>query len=694
MTARIFQISFYAQRPLPKWSLIHRPLILCVPSSFRTIHHNSQKPSHTDSMKSPTMDPPRDPNTLSNYNKWLTAHTTANLEIQFDQQRLSGNVVLTLKSLSDSATKDILLDTSHLDISDIRVNDKSAEWELLPRMEPYGSALKISLDSGLPADQTVEVLMQISTTKSCTALQWLTPAQTSNKKHPYMFSQCQAIHARSIFPCQDTPDVKSTFDFNITSPLPVIASGLASTSNPTSPSPSGKSDLYKFHQPLPIPSYLFAIASGDIVSASIGPRSVVATSPDQLSACVDELSADTESFLQAAEKIVYPYAWQQYNVLVLPPSFPYGGMENPIFTFATPTIISHDRQNVDVIAHELAHSWSGNLVSNASWQHFWLNEGWTTYLERRILAAIHGNDAWRDFSAIIGWQALTESVDQYGATHEFTKLIVNLRGQDPDDAFSSVPYEKGFNLLYHLEKLVTQPKFDSFIPHYFTKWRGKSLDSYEFRATLLDFFADDPTASEQLAAVDWHTWFYAPGLPPKPDFDTQLVRPAYDLAEKWETLTKNNNKPQEEPFTPHPSDIAHLIGNQLVVFLDRLLTLSSSSDHPASALPAPLTAQMGTLYALSTSANVELSSRWCQLALRARDPSCLPLVQDLLATVGRMKFVRPLYVIPFFPSSSFFSFLFFSFPTPPSLFLRAYRILGFFWGFFFWTFCIVSLHAE
>ena len=595
-------------------------------------------------MANPTMDPPRDPNTLSNYNKWLTAHTTANLEIQFDQQRLSGSVVLTLKSINNSATKDILLDTSHLDISDIRVNGNPAQWELLPRMEPYGSALKISLDSGLPANQTVEVLMQISTTKSCTALQWLTPAQTSNKKHPYMFSQCEAIHARSIFPCQDTPDVKSTFDFNITSPLPVIASGLASANNPTSPSPSGKSDLYKFHQPLPIPSYLFAIASGDIVSAPIGPRSVVATSPDQLSACVDELSADTESFLQAAEKIVYPYAWQQYNVLVLPPSFPYGGMENPIFTFATPTIISHDRQNVDVIAHELAHSWSGNLVSNASWQHFWLNEGWTTYLERRILAAVHGNDAWRDFSAIIGWQALADSVNQYGANHEFTKLIVNLRGQDPDDAFSSVPYEKGFNLLYHLEKLVGQAQFDAFIPHYFTKWRGKSLDSHEFQATLLDFFADNPTASQQLAHVDWHTWFYEPGLPPKPDFDTQLVRPAYELADKWETLTTDDSK--QPPFRPQPSDTAQLTGNQLVVFLDRLISL----PHPA--LSAPLTAHMGTCYALSTSPNVELSSRWCQLALRARDPSCLPLVQDLLATVGRMKFVKPLYVIFSFPSSS------------------------------------------
>ena len=583
-------------------------------------------------MANTTINPPRDPNTLSNYNSWLTAHTTANFEILFEEQKVRGNVVLTLKSITNSETKEIILDTSYLDISEAKVNGKPSKWELLPRLEPYGSALKISLEAGIPADQTVEVLIYVSTTKSCTALQWLEPAQTSNKKHPYMFSQCEAIHARSIFPCQDTPDVKSPFDFNITSPLPVIASGLPLPTNPTTPSPTFQPQIYKFHQPLPIPSYLFALASGNIATSPIGPRSVVATSPDQMSACISELSEDTESFLQAAEEIVYPYAWQQYNVLVLPPSFPYGGTENPIFTFVTPTIISHDRQNVDVIAHELAHSWSGNLVSNASWEHFWLNEGWTTYLERRIQAAIHGNDAWRDFSAIIGWKALTDSVELFGEDHEFTKLIVDLKGKDPDDAFSSVPYEKGFNFLYYLEKLIGKQKFDSFIPHYFSVWRGKSLDSYDFKSTLLDFFSSDSVAAEKLASVDWDTWFYKPGLPPKPDFDTSLVQPAYQLADRWETLTNPN---PSEHFTPSPDDVQGLSGNQLVVFLERILLF-------AKPLPSQAAAQMGDLYRFKASQNVELSSRWCQIAMRAGNRSCLDVVTGLLGSVGRMKFVRPL----------------------------------------------------
>lgn len=633
-TTSLFARSFAITKPL---GLSPAPSILflsCRASTSASYHPSRLKTYHK--MENLKMNPPRDPNTLSNYNHWVTTHTTANFEILFEEQRLSGNVILTLKSISNSETKEIVLDTSYLDISEVKVNGSLAKWELLSRMEPYGSALKIHLVTGITTDGTVEVLICVSTTKSCTALQWLTPGQTSNKKHPYMFSQCQAIHARSVFPCQDTPDVKSTFDFNITSPLPVIASGLSSPMNPISPSLSGDSHVYKFHQPLPIPSYLFAIASGDIVSSSIGPRSVAATSPDQLTACVDELSADTESFLQAAEQIVYSYAWQQYNVLILPPSFPYGGMENPIFTFATPTIISGDRQNVDVIAHELAHSWSGNLVSNASWEHFWLNEGWTTYLERRIQAAVHGNDAWRDFSAIIGWKALTDSVDQFGADHEFTKLVINLKGKDPDDAFSSIAYEKGFNFLYYLEKLIGKDKFDTFIPHYFSIWRGKSLDSYEFKDTLLEFFSNDEIVAKKLATdVDWDTWFYKPGLPPKPDFDTSLVQPAYDLAEKWETLAKTRTTSTNNKFQPSPSDITQLSANQLVVFLERLLLL----PHP---LPAHHGAEMGTIYSFRSSHNVELSSRWCQVAMQAGDRSCLDVVTGLLGSVGRMKFVRPL----------------------------------------------------
>jgi leukotriene-A4 hydrolase len=338
-----------------------------------------------------TINKPRDPNTLSNYNNWKTKHTVAELAIDFNKQRLTGTVTLQLESITEKESEEIILDTSFLNIQDISVNgSKSKDWVVKDRFEPYGSPLSIKIPGGAAKGSVVAVDISLSTTDKCTALQWMTPSQTSNKKFPYMFSQCEAIHNRSLFPCQDTPDIKSTYDFRIRSPLPVVASGLSTGASSFVHGTNGEAGtlLYSFRQEIPMPSYLFALASGDIATASIGPRSLVSTGPEELCDAKWELEADTERFIEEAEKIVMPYQWTQYNVLVLPPSFPYGGMENPVFTFATPTIISGDRENVDVIAHELSHSWSGNLVSNASWEHFWLNEGWTTV---RIFRSFHSS---------------------------------------------------------------------------------------------------------------------------------------------------------------------------------------------------------------------------------------------------------------------------------------------------------------
>lgn len=303
-----------------------------------------------------------------------------------------------------------------------------------------------------------------------------------------------------------------------------------------------------------------------------------------------------------------------------------------MYTFATPTVVSGDRQNVDVIAHELSHSWSGNLVSNASWEHFWLNEGWTTYLERRLQAAIHGGDKHRDFSAIIGWKALTDSIEQFGEDHEFTKLIPDLKGKDPDDAFSSIPYEKGFNFLYYLEKLVGIEKWDKFIPHYFTAFKQRSVDSYEFKATLLSFFEEDGEASKKLSDVDWDKWFYSSGFPPKPDFNTELADMCYDLADKWEAL----NEGKDGGFQPSKKDIEHFTANQSVVLLGRVQTFSKP-------LSPKLVELMGEEYGFAKSTNVELVSRYFVIGLKSRAESVYQPTADLLGRVGRMKFVRPLY---------------------------------------------------
>ncbi|KAI9652214.1 MAG: hypothetical protein M1831_007123 [Alyxoria varia] len=574
---------------------------------------------------------PRDPNTVSNYNNFVTTHTAVDFEVDFDKRRLRGDVVLTFRSITEAESDEIVLDTSfpngadgmasYLDIKDITISGSAVEWHVGSRFEPFGSPLSIKLKRGVKKDEELKVKITVSTTDNCTALQWLTPAQTSNRKHPYMY----------------TPDVKSPFSLTIRSKLSVVASGRRD---------EGKSDpkarIWVFEQPVPIPSYLFAIASGDLASAKIGPRSEVWTGPDEVEACKWELEDDTEKFLQTAEKLVFPYEWDTYNCLVLPPSFPYGGMENPQYTFLTPTTISGDRQNVDVVAHELSHSWSGNLVSPSSWQHFWLNEGWTTYLERRIQAAVHGEPA-RDFSAIIGWKALQDSIEAFGQDHEFTKLIVDLKGKDPDDAFSTVPYEKGFVFLYHLEKLLGQAKWDKFIPHYFTTFKYQSLDSYDFKSTLLSFFSKDEQATALLNEVQWDDWFYKPGFPPKPHFDTSMADACYELADKWESLAAGASK-----FNPAPEDVKDLNANQIVVFLERLQRFQTP-------LAAKYAQKLGSTYSIEHSKNVELVSRWLVLGLqwagngKSNEESkrildnIVKRTSTLLSNVGRMKFVRPLY---------------------------------------------------
>jgi leukotriene-A4 hydrolase len=588
----------------------------------------------------PTVDPnleirtPRDPNTLSNYHNFVTRHTCADFVINFEKKRLEGSVVLALESLTDAETKEVVLDTSYLDISEITVGSEKVDWKVQDRVTPYGSPLKIELKEGIPKGKTINIGIKVSTTDQCTALQWLTPAQTSNKKHPYMFSQCQAIHARSVFPCQDTPDVKSTFNFAIRSPLPVVASGLPTGAKEYLPSGDGTSGtmLYTFEQNTPIPSYLFAVASGDLASASIGPRSTVWTGPEELLDCQWELQDEVESYMKAIESVASPkYQWTQYNALILPPSFPYGGMENPVWTYATPSIISGDKQNVDVIAHELSHSWSGNLVSAASWEHFWLNEGWTTYLERRIQASLHG-ESYRHFSSIIGWKALTDSIEQFGKDHPYTCLVVDLKGQDPDDAFSSIPYEKGFHALYAFELLLGKDKWDSFIPHYFETFKFTSVDSYDFKACMLDFFKKDAEASKKLEAFDWDKLFYAPGYPEKPQFDDTLVKTCYEIADKWQARVEKGGS----DFQPDKSDIKSWVANQSVVFLERVQKFGSKFSSADVEL-------MGEKYEYASSKNIELVSRYLCLGLMAKCKSCYEPAADLLGKIGRMKFVRPLF---------------------------------------------------
>ncbi|CAI4050182.1 bifunctional aminopeptidase/epoxide hydrolase SKDI_14G2770 [Saccharomyces kudriavzevii IFO 1802] len=586
----------------------------------------------------PVQSPEYDQSTLSNYRSFAVLDTDLNLSVSFDKSTISGSVTFLLKQLYDDEKKssEVHLDSSYLDVQNVQIEGTEVGFQIEPRKEPLGSRLVIANPS---SSDKINLKIQFCTTEKCTALQWLNGKQTKGGK-PYVFSQLEAIHARSLFPCFDTPSVKSTFTASIESPLPVVFSGIKIEDS------SKAASVYKFEQKVPIPAYLIGIASGDLVSAPIGPRSTVYTEPFRLKDCQWEFENDVEKFIQAAEKIIFDYEWGTYDILINVDSYPYGGMESPNMTFATPTLIAHDKSNIDVIAHELAHSWSGNLVTNCSWNHFWLNEGWTVYLERRIVGAIHGEPT-RHFSALIGWSDLQNSIDSMKDPERFSTLVQNLNDNtDPDDAFSTVPYEKGFNLLFHLETVLGgKAEFDPFIRHYFKKFAKKSLDTFQFLDTLYEFY---PERAGVLDSVDWETWLYKPGMPPRPHFITALADNVYQLADKWIVLAQNLKTTEEFRSEFNAVDVKDFNSNQLVLFLETLTQNGHSTKKPkdfdwANFPMAPKALLEIYQDKIVKSQNAEVVFKMFKFQIFARMQETYKDLADWLGTVGRMKFVRPGY---------------------------------------------------
>lgn len=586
----------------------------------------------------PSRSPEYDQSTLSNYKDFAVLHTDLNLSVSFEKSAISGSVTFQLKKLHEGKNKsdELHLDTSYLDVQEVHIDGSKADFQIEQRKEPLGSRLVINNAS---CNDNFTLNIQFRTTDKCTALQWLNSKQTKGGK-PYVFSQLEAIHARSLFPCFDTPSVKSTFTASIESPLPVVFSGIRIEDT------SKDTNIYRFEQKVPIPAYLIGIASGDLSSAPIGPRSTVYTEPFRLKDCQWEFENDVEKFIQTAEKIIFEYEWGTYDILVNVDSYPYGGMESPNMTFATPTLIAHDRSNIDVIAHELAHSWSGNLVTNCSWNHFWLNEGWTVYLERRIIGAIHGEPT-RHFSALIGWSDLQNSIDSMKDPERFSTLVQNLNDNtDPDDAFSTVPYEKGFNLLFHLETILGgKAEFDPFIRHYFKKFAKKSLDTFQFLDTLYEFY---PEKKEILDSVDWETWLYKPGMPPRPHFITALADNVYQLADKWVEMARHLKTTEEFRSEFNAIDIKDFNSNQLVLFLETLTqnghSNKKSKDFDWAKFPVASRALLDIYQDnIVKSQNAEVVFKMFKFQIFAKLQEEYKHLADWLGTVGRMKFVRPGY---------------------------------------------------
>jgi len=363
---------------------------------------------------------------------------------------------------------------------------------------------------------------------------------------------------------------------------------------------------------------------GDLEFKKIGKNSVVWTEQGNLEEAAHDFS-ETDQFLSAAIETCGGYVWGKYDILVLPPSFPYGGMENPTLTFVTPALLSGDRANADVIAHEIAHSWTGNLVSNLNWEHFWLNEGFTMWVERKIIQRVHGKQV-AHLSMILGWQDLLDSIEDQAAHPELTKLWLDLKGVDPDDAFSSVPYEKGFNFLFYLENLIGEENFSVLFKNWIQKYARITATSQDWKQFFLEN-AKDKVDPKILASIDWETWLRGNGLPPVINkFDESLHNQCIKLADQWKAGGEGCTADQIKNWPPI----------QVQVFLDRV----RSAEKPLSGEVAE---KLNQCYKLSQSRNVEIQFRFFMIAIKSELKAYLPDILKFVTSHGRMKYVRPIY---------------------------------------------------
>ncbi len=429
----------------------------------------------------------------------VVKHIELDLTVDFDRHVLDGSARIYFNNIT--GTDSLCLDTRGLDIRRVTMGDDDVHttYTLGDSVDQLGRPLIVAID---PDVRSVTVWYE--TSPAAEALQWLDPEQTAGKQKPFLYTQSESILARTWVPCQDNPGVRFTYRAKVRVPDGMMA--LMSANNPEAVNTKG---VYEFFMPHPIPSYLLALGVGDLTFRPIGERCGVYADPAVADTAAWEF-ADTEKMIHAAEELYGPYRWGRYDILVLPPSFPFEGMENPELTFATPTLLAGDRSLVSVIAHELAHSWSGNLVTNATWDDFWLNEGFTVYFERRIIEELYGKQ-YAQMLSVLGYQDLMRTFGEMGVDSADTRLKLSLEGRNPDDAASKVAYEKGYLFLRTIEDAVGRTAWDTFLKGYFTKFAFQSMTTEKFLSYLDAGLLNNNEAAKR--EIDIRQWVYATGLP-------------------------------------------------------------------------------------------------------------------------------------------------------------------------------------
>jgi leukotriene A-4 hydrolase/aminopeptidase len=551
-------------------------------------------------------------------------HVDLDWDVLFDQKILKGSATLTVERISQ--TEPLILDTRDLKIDKVETSADGTRYEAGTfKLGDNDKILGAPLTIPLPAKAT-RVRIHYSTSPGASGLQWLDPAQTAGKKSPFLFTQSEAIHARSWIPLQDSPGVRITYAAHVRTPRNLVA--VMSAENLSGPARDGD---YRFRMQQPIPAYLIALAVGDLQFKSLGPRTGVYAEPHTLALAARELS-DTEKMVVATERLYGPYRWGRYDILVLPPSFPYGGMENPRLTFATPTMLAGDKSLVSLIAHELAHSWSGNLVTNATWRDFWLNEGFTTYLERRILEAVYGRPR-EEMEAALGLRDLNEEIATLEDRDEI--LHIDLKGRDPDDGSTDIPYEKGALFLRHLEETFGRARFDRFLKSYFNHFAFQSITTDQFRAYLKQNLLDTNPALASKVPVE--EWINQPGLPasaPKPT--SSAFAKVEEQAKRW--LDGKISAAQIPAATWTTQEWLHF----LRYVQDRYAGVPPAGKAGASPASTGM-AELDSAFHLTRSGNSEIAFQWLLMSIRNRYESAYQRLEEFLMTIGRRKFIKPLY---------------------------------------------------
>ena len=541
-------------------------------------------------------------------------HVDLNLNADFQRKVLSGTAALDVTT--EPGADEIILDVRDLDIRAVRSADGPLDYSLGAEDPVLGQPLTIQL----PLSGPQRIFIDYSTRPGAEALQWLTPAQTAGGEQPYLFSQGQAILTRTWIPTQDSPGIRQSYTARITAPAELKAVMSAEMLTPEGEAVEDRPDLraWRFELENPIPPYLIAVAVGDLEFAPLGRRTGVYTEPSMLAASAAEFR-DVEAMVEAAEELYGPYLWGRYDLLVLPPSFPFGGMENPRLTFATPTIIAGDRSLVSLVAHELAHSWSGNLVTNATWNDFWLNEGFTVYFENRIMEAVYGREralmeqalSWRDLHG--------ELADLPPAD---TQLHLDLAGRNPDDGMSAIAYDKGALFLRTIEQTVGRDRFDAWLRGYFDRNAYRPMTTAMFLHDIRTHLIRGDAALETALKMD--AWVYGPGIP------------------------SNAVEPQSNAFALVDAEVARFVAGTTAAELNTDSWVTQQWQHFLGALPDDLSdAQMADLdraFSLSGAGNSEVLFAWLMNAVENRYDPAVPALERFLTSMGRRKFTQPLYV--------------------------------------------------